>query len=115
MIKIKRVTDPVDDTDGHRILVDRLWPRGMKKSSLQMEQWMKDVAPSNALRQWYHRDPAKWDEFRDKYWKELDSNPAAIANLLQITKDGDLTLLFGSTERVYNNAAALKEYLDEKM
>jgi uncharacterized protein YeaO (DUF488 family) len=115
MIFIKKVTDPVEKIDGHRVLVDRLWPRGIKKTSLQMEQWMKNIAPSTLLRQWYHHDPTKWNEFRDKYWKELDSNQAAIAILLQIARDGDLTLLFGSKERIYNNAAALKEYLDEKL
>lgn len=115
MIFIKKVTDPVEEKDEHRVLVDRLWPRGMKKASVQMEQWMKDIAPSNSLRQWYHHDSSKWDEFREKYWKELDDNPAAIAILLQIARDSNLTLLFGSKERMYNNAAALKEYLDKKL
>ncbi len=112
MIKIKRVTDPAEPSDGRRVLVDRLWPRGLTKASVKMDLWLKEIAPSTALRQWYSHDPAKWDEFRERYRAELDQNRANVDKLLVALKEGDLTLLFGSKEREKNNAAALKDYLE---
>jgi len=110
---VKRVYDPAGPSDAHCILVDRLWPRGKKKGSFPLEAWIKEVAPSNALRQWYQHDPEKWDEFRDRYFKELDSVPDSIEKLLTLAKTGDVTLLFGSKELERNNAVALKEYLEK--
>jgi uncharacterized protein YeaO (DUF488 family) len=115
MIQVKRVYDPPGSTDGARFLVDRLWPRGLSKQSLKIEAWLKDVAPSNELRHWYSHDPAKWDEFRQRYFAELDRRPEAWAPLLAAQRKGRITLLFGSRELKLNNAFALKEYLDLKL
>ena len=115
MIKVKRVSDPVEESDGHRILVDRLWPRGMRKEALVHEAWLRGVSPSNALRQWLAHDPVKWDEFRLRYWLELDDNHDDIGKLIAYAKAGFVTLLFGSKERRYNNAVALKEYLENHL
>ncbi len=114
LIKIKRVYDPADDSDGQRVLVDRLWPRGLTKSAVKMNLWMKEIAPSTSLRQWYSHDPAKWDEFRKRYANELDQKPTEVKQLLDISKQSNLTLLYGSKEKEINNAAALKEYLERK-
>jgi uncharacterized protein YeaO (DUF488 family) len=114
MIKIKRVYDPAEDSDGQRVLVDRLWPRGLTKSAVKMNLWMKEIAPSTSLRQWYSHDPAKWDEFRKRYANELDQKPTEVNQLLNISKESNLTLLYGSKEKEINNAAALKEYLERK-
>jgi len=115
MIQVKRVYDPPSSADGKRFLVDRLWPRGLSKVSLKLEAWLKCVAPSNELRRWYSHDPAKWDEFRRRYFVYLDENPASWAPLLDAARKGRVTLLFGSREMNLNNATALKEYLDSKL
>ena len=94
MIYVKRVSDPVEESDGHRILVDRLWPRGMRKEALVHEAWMRGVSPSTALRQWFGHDPAKWDEFRKRYWRELDAIQEDVEELLSRAKSGNVTLLF---------------------
>ena len=115
MILIKRVYDPPGPDDGRRFLVDRLWPRGMKKEAVQIEGWLKEVAPSNALRNWYGHDPAKWDEFCRRYFAELDSQPEAWQPLLEAAQQGVITLLFSSRELKLNNAAALKLYLENHL
>jgi uncharacterized protein YeaO (DUF488 family) len=115
MIKIKRVYEPVDATDGDRYLVDRLWPRGKSKESLQIVAWLKDAAPSNDLRRWYGHDPAKWEEFQRRYQAELDAVPESWAPLVEAAKGGDITLLYSSKELEINNAAALRLYLEDKM
>ncbi len=115
MIRVKRVLDPVEDIDGHRILVDRLWPRGVKKEDIIFEEWIKEIAPSTTLRQWFGHDPSKWEEFREMYWRELDAKQEHLKRLLFFVNRGDVTLLFGSKEREHNNAVALKEYLETKL
>ncbi len=115
VIRVKKVTDPVEEIDGHRILVDRLWPRGVKKEDVVFEEWIKEIAPSTTLRQWFGHDPSKWEEFREMYWKELDAKQEHLNRLLFFVKRGDVTLLFGSKERNHNNAVALKEYLENLM
>jgi uncharacterized protein YeaO (DUF488 family) len=115
MIEVKRVYDPPNSADGARYLVDRLWPRGLSKRSLKIEAWLKDVAPTNELRHWYSHDPAKWDEFRRRYFADLDSNPESWAPLLTAARKGRVTLLFSSREPKLNNAFALKEYLESKL
>jgi uncharacterized protein YeaO (DUF488 family) len=115
MIKIKRVYQPVDAADGDRYLVDRLWPRGKSKESLNIVAWLKDAAPSNDLRHWYGHDPAKWDEFQRRYSAELDAVPESWAPLVEAATGGDITLLYSSKETEINNAAALKLYLEGKM
>jgi uncharacterized protein YeaO (DUF488 family) len=112
MIRIKRVYEPVAPGDGHLFLVDRLWPRGFTKEKLAIEAWLKEVAPSDDLRHWYSHDPAKWDEFRRRYFAELDGKPEIWRVLLDAAAQGDVTLLYSSKELKINNAVALKQYLD---
>ena len=112
MIRVKRIYDPPVKTDDMRVLVDRVWPRGLAKEKAQIDLWLKDVAPSPALRKWFAHDPAKWLEFKSRYFRELDSNPAAVEDLAAEAKRRRVTLLFGAREERYNNAAALKEYIE---
>ena len=110
MLKVKRVYEPIEEDDGTRVLVDRLWPRGVGKEKVDM--WLRDVAPSDELRRWFNHDPAKWEEFKRRYFEELKNNPK-IQELLQlIKKGGNITLLY-ATKSPYNNAVALKEYLEK--
>jgi uncharacterized protein YeaO (DUF488 family) len=111
-IRSKRIYDKNSLEDGQRILVDRLWPRGISKSAAHINFWAKAVAPSNELRQWYQHDSSKWAEFRDRYFAELDSNPEGLAELRSHLGDSAATLLFSSKEERFNNASALREYLE---
>jgi uncharacterized protein YeaO (DUF488 family) len=115
MIKVKRVYDPPDSSDGVRFLVDRLWPRGLKRESLQLNDWLKGVAPAGELRQWFNHDPAKWDEFRRRYFADLDKNPAMIEPIVRAAQQGNVTLLYAAHNTEHNNAVALKAYLDKKL
>ncbi|MQL54290.1 DUF488 domain-containing protein [Acidianus ambivalens] len=112
MIKIKRVYDPIEKDDGLRVLVDRLWPRGIGKNKVDL--WLKDLAPSDELRKRYGHDASKWDEFKRKYFEELDANPKMSILLQLIRKGENITLLYAS-KSPYNNAIALKEYLEKKI
>ena len=111
-VRTKRVYDSPDPADGQRVLVDRLWPRGLSKTAAQIDYWAKSLAPSTQLRQWYRHDPAKWKKFRQRYFAELDANPAALAELRQHLRKGPVTFLYSSKEEHLNNASALKEYLE---
>jgi len=112
MIKVKRVYDPIEKDDGVRILVDRIWPRGIKKDKIDI--WLKDISPSNELRKWYNHDLNRWEEFKRRYFDELDKN-SKINELLQlIRKNENITLLYAS-KSPYNNAIALKEYIEKKL
>jgi len=115
MLKVKRVYEKDEPADGTRYLVERLWPRGMKKENLKMEAWLKDVAPSSDLRKWFSHDPAKWVEFQKRYRAELESNPSAWKPILDVAKGGMVTLLFSSHDAEHNNAIVLKSFLDEKL
>ena len=115
MLKTKRVYESVETSDGARFLVDRLWPRGIKKEKLKMEAWLKDVAPSPNLRKWFAHDPAKWQEFQQRYRAELESNPDAWKPILEAAKHGDVTLLFSARDTEHNSALLLKEFLEEHM
>ncbi len=115
MIKIKRVYDAPSRDDGKRILIDRLWPRGPKKEDTRIDEWPKEIAPSNALRKWLNHDPGKWDEFKKKYLAELTRKQDLLEDIIDEACKGAVTLLFGSKEKRYNNAVALKEYLDSRM
>ena len=110
-IKLKRVYEKPDPEDGKRILVERLWPRGLKKEEAKIDAWLKDVAPSTELRKWYAHDPAKWTQFKERYWKELDDKPEQVSALAKECKQSTITFVFGSREEKLNNAAALKEYI----
>ena len=114
MISVRRIYDQPDPGEGYKILVDRLWPRGISKEKAGCNEWMKNVAPSNELRIWYSHDHSKWKEFKELYRKELKGKSEAIARLKELEKQhGQLTLLYSSTERELNNAVALKEILTE--
>lgn len=115
MIKVKRVFEPPETGDGVRFLVDRLWPRGIKKDSLELYAWVKDVAPGDSLREWFAHDEAKWDEFRRRYFAELDSKPQTWQALLKVAWEGDVTLLYAARDTEHNNAIALKEYLERRL
>ncbi len=110
--KLKRAYDPPAKGDGMRVLVDRVWPRGLSKDGLKLDAWWKDIAPSAGLRKWFDHEPAKWDAFRERYFRELDRQAEAIETLLASCRDGTVTLIFGAKETRYNNAVALKAYLE---
>jgi uncharacterized protein YeaO (DUF488 family) len=113
VIKIKRVYENAGPADGTRVLVERLWPRGMRKEELALNSWIKDVAPSTDLRRWFSHDPAKWEDFRRRYFAELDAHVTAWQPLLEGARKGNLTLLYSSRDTEHNNAVALMEYLKE--
>lgn len=115
MLKIKRVYDPPSDDDGKRILIDRLWPRGLSKDEAQIDEWAKNVAPSTRLRKWFSHDPGKWGEFRQRFFAELDAEQEGVDSIIAVARKGTVTLLYGSKEERYNNAVALKELLDYRM
>lgn len=115
MIKLKRAYDPTSPEDGHRFLVERLWPRGVKKTALHLDAWLKDVAPSTDLRQWFSHDPRKWNEFQRRYKTELHDHPEAYAPILRAARRGVATLIYSSHDREHNNAVALSKYLKEKL
>ena len=110
-LRIKRVYDAASDADGVRVLVDRLWPRGLSKEAARVDLWPKDIVPSHALRRWFGHDPAKWDEFQRRYAAELRLLPDAVAQLTARVRRGRITLVFASQERTYNNATALVAFL----
>jgi uncharacterized protein YeaO (DUF488 family) len=110
-IRTKRVYEPANPHDGSRVLVDRVWPRGMTKEQIQADLWLKDVAPSAALRKWFGHDRSKWEAFKSCYFLELDAQPEAVARLLDEAAKGRLTLLFSARDAEYNQAVALREYL----
>ena len=114
MIRLKRAYDPPARSDGRRYLVERLWPRGMKKETLEIEAWLKDVAPSATLRTWFSHDPDKWPEFRKRYFAELDTSKA-WQPLADAAKSGAVTLVYSSRESEHNCAVALKDYLEKKL
>jgi uncharacterized protein YeaO (DUF488 family) len=111
--KIKRAYELPQSADGYRVLVDRLWPRGLTKEKLRMDAWMKEVAPSAHLRKWIHADMSRWAEFRRRYFKELDSQPEVIADLRKRSRLGPVTLVFAARDPEHNHAAVLKEYLED--
>jgi uncharacterized protein YeaO (DUF488 family) len=113
-IRTKRIYEQPESKDGIRILVDRLWPRGLSREQAQLDAWYKDLAPSTELRRWYNHDPGKWDEFRSRYFLELRSQPEQVRKLLKSLGKSPVTLLFGAKEAQYNNAVALKEYLESR-
>jgi uncharacterized protein YeaO (DUF488 family) len=112
-IQVKRVYEPALPADGGRFLVERLWPRGIRKSALRMDGWIKQVAPSTALRQWFGHDPEKWEEFQQRYTAELMANPEGWQLLAEAARRGPVTLLFSSRDTEHNNAVALKCFLEK--
>jgi uncharacterized protein YeaO (DUF488 family) len=114
MIRLKRAYDAVSRTDGTRFLVERLWPRGVSKAALQVDAWLKEVGPSTALRKWFSHDPRKWREFRQRYFRELDSRPEAWQRIMSAARRGTVTLVYSSHDTEHNNAVALQEYVQTK-
>ena len=119
MIRVERIYDnPKGNNDGFRILVDRLWPRGLSKDKVRFDLWQKEIAPSNSLRNWFGHDQKKWNEFKRRYFKELDGKKELVNVILSKVKEESstttITLLYGTKEERFNNAVALKEYLEEK-
>jgi uncharacterized protein YeaO (DUF488 family) len=112
MIQLKRIYDAPSETDGLRILVDRLWPRGMTKKRAAVDLWLKEVAPSTDLRQWFGHDPAKWNQFQERYRKELRAYKDAIGLLNEMSQEGPITLLYGARDEEHNEALVLKTLLD---
>lgn len=110
-LHIKRIYEPAAKDDGLRILVDRVWPRGISKETAALTVWLKEIAPSNALRKWFGHDPARWEEFRKRYRAELDANPEAVGELRDLMRKGRVTLLYGARETQFNQARALMDYL----
>jgi uncharacterized protein YeaO (DUF488 family) len=115
MIKTKRVYDDHAKVDGFRILVDRLWPRGLRKERAKVDLWLKEVAPSGALRKWFGHDRARWDEFKRRYFKELDDKKEAIESIVTKASQGSVTLLYGAKDMYYNNAMALREFVEQRI
>jgi len=113
-VHVKRAYDPVKSTDGKRILVDRLWPRGLKKDALELDEWLKDAAPSNELRRWFGHDADRWKEFKQRYFAELDAKPDVSRRLAETAADEPITLLYGARDRDHNQAVALRCYLRGK-
>ena len=114
MLRIKRTYDPPARGDGRRILVERLWPRGMKKEALAADAWLKEVAPSTALRQWFDHRVERWDEFQRRYRKELNANPDAWEPIVEAETRGTVTLLYSARDVLHNGALVLRDYLVER-
>lgn len=114
MIHLKRAYDKSSRKDGERILVERLWPRGVTKAQAALDLWLKDIAPSAALRKWFSHDPAKWERFKEKYWKELQGNLEPVAQLRCEIRKGDVTFIYAAHDVERNGAVALKEFLQRR-
>jgi len=114
MIRVKRAYEPAARGDGRRVLVERLWPRGVSKARLRLDEWAKDVAPSAALRRWFGHDPKRWPEFRSRYYAELRANREAWRPLLTAARRGRVTLIYAAHDVAHNGAIALKAFLDRR-
>ncbi len=114
MIRIERIYN-ASTGGGFRILVDRLWPRGLRKDEVKVDLWQKEIAPSNELRKWFGHDPDKWNEFRKRYFQELDNKKELVDRIIAKAREGDVILLYGAKDEEHNNAVALKEYIETKM
>lgn len=110
-VAVKRIYAPPSPSDGQRVLVDRIWPRGVSKEHAALRLWLKDIAPSDELRKWFGHEPARWAEFQKRYRAELDGNGEALAELHGLMREGRVTLLYGAHDEANNNAVALAEYL----
>lgn len=110
-VQLKRAYEPPAASDGLRVLVDRLWPRGVSKEGARIDQWLKEIAPSTELRKWFGHDPAKWQEFRCRYFRELEEQREAVAALRRLIRAGTVTLVYGAKDEQHNDAVALREYL----
>lgn len=112
-IRTKRIYEPQEPTDGHRLLVDRIWPRGVSKESAGLDNWMREVGPSTELRRWFGHDPSRWSEFKKRYAVELASRQDLVNEILSLSHNGPVTLLYSARDVDHNQAVALAEYLAE--
>lgn len=112
--RIKRVYEPASEQDGTRVLIDRLWPRGITKAHAALDLWLKDIAPSPTLRQWFHQDPERWEAFRSKYHAELKKNETGVKQLRGLAAEKPVTLLFGARDDLHNHAIVLLEFLKRR-
>lgn len=113
VVAVKRVYEAVAPDDGQRVLVDRLWPRGLSKEKAAIDLWLKEIAPSTTLRQWFGHDPARWEAFRQRYRSELDANSEAVEQLKALIRAGKTTLVYGAKDKAHNDAVVLAAYLAE--
>jgi len=113
-LRIKRVYEHPDEQDGYRVLVDRLWPRGLTKERARVDLWLKDIAPSTALRKWFGHDAARWESFKRKYLEELKANADTVAELEHAVKKGRVTLLYGARDMAHNEAVVLREFVESR-
>jgi len=114
-LKIKRIYEPLEKSDGIRVLIDRLWPRGVKKETADIDLWLKEIAPSAALRKWFQHMPSRWDEFSKKYKLELSDSEAVDTLIDNIKKHKRVTLLYGARDEIYNNAQVLLKFINDKL
>jgi uncharacterized protein YeaO (DUF488 family) len=112
MFKLKRAYEEVSKTDGLRILVERLWPRGLTKERAAVDLWLKDIAPDPGLRKWFGHDPARWEQFQKRYWKELEGKEDAVRLLKEKGRHGTVTLIYAARDTEHNGALALKQFLE---
>jgi uncharacterized protein YeaO (DUF488 family) len=110
-VKLKRAYEQAEPDDGMRILIDRLWPRGVKKEDAAIDQWMKDLAPSTELRKWFGHDPARWEEFRECYAKEVNEHPEGLKQLRALARKGAITLVYSAHDEEHNDAVALRGFI----
>lgn len=113
-IQIRRAYEAPGRDEGYRILVDRVWPRGISKEDLEVDAWQKEIAPSTRLRQWFGHDPARWKEFQERYFAELAQKPDAVRDLVKRAREGRLTLVYGARDQEHNQAVALRRYLEAR-
>ena len=110
-LKLKRAYEPANRSDGTRVLIDRLWPRGVRKEEAKIDEWMKDIAPSTSLRKWFGHDPARWPEFRRRYEAEVEQHPDLLQRLRALAREGSLTLVFSAHDEEHNDAVVLRQLI----
>ena len=113
-LRTKRAYESPSPEDGYRVLVDRLWPRGLSKARADLDEWDKELAPSDELREWFGHEPSRWEEFQRRYFAELDAKPEQVQALAHKAAEGPVTLIYSAQNEQYNNAVALKEYLEQR-
>jgi len=110
-VKLKRAYEPASHADGARVLIDRLWPRGVKKTDAKVDEWMKDIAPSTELRKWFGHDPTRWKEFQDRYAAEVRQHPEQLQRLRALAREGTLTLIYSAHDEAHNNAVVVRDLI----
>jgi uncharacterized protein YeaO (DUF488 family) len=114
-VRLRRAYDPATPDDGYRVLVDRLWPRGVSKERAVLDLWAKDVSPSTELRRWFRHDPARWEEFKRRYRQEIAAHPEVLQPLLKAAVEGPLTLVYGARDTEHNEAVVLQQIIEERL